>query len=60
MIFTLDFQRKKIVELETKNQDLTKNYKMVLRRKNYYKNEVEKKEDFEDKYIRLKRDLEKD
>lgn len=57
MIFTLDFQRKKIVELETKNQDLTKNYKIVLRRKNYYKNEVEKKEDFEEKYIKLKRDF---
>lgn len=57
MIFSLDFQNKKILELEGKNKVLKSKYKLVFRRKEHYKIELEKKEDFENKYINLRNDF---
>ena len=59
IVFSLDFQKRKIVELESQNKDLKKRYKIVLKRKNHYKNEALQKEDFENKYINLRKDFNK-
>lgn len=55
--FTFSFNKTKLDELQSKHNKLIKSYKTLLSRKNHYKNEVIKNENFEDKYLALRKDF---